>query len=139
MSQKVVICDNLLSENQENLSKNQGNLLENQGNLLENDKNTFTKDEENLTKKHSKLACLGLIIDDIMSSLPEFLRGNDLIRIGLFKSRSDLCWAMKRNQAPPFIKLSIKKIVYPKSSLCEWLKQKSSSDDLNQEVENARP
>ena len=79
---------------------------------------------------------IDLMIDDIQTKFPEFLRAKDLIKSGLYKSPSDLCWAMKRNQAPPSIKLSSHKVIFPKSTLCEWLKEKAQNDlsgDLSHE------
>jgi len=64
------------------------------------------------------------LVQDITDNLPEFLRPRDLVACGLYKSRSDVCWAMKRGQAPPSIKLTSHKIVFPRASLCDWLKEK---------------
>jgi predicted DNA-binding transcriptional regulator AlpA len=63
--------------------------------------------------------------ENITANLPEFLRPSDLVICGLYKSRSDVCWAMKRGQAPPSIKITAHKIIFPKASLCEWLKEKA--------------
>lgn len=67
------------------------------------------------------------IIRDIELNLPEFLRANDLIASGLYKTRSDISWAMKRGQTPPSIKLSSHKIIFPRAALCEWLKEKAKT------------
>jgi predicted DNA-binding transcriptional regulator AlpA len=67
------------------------------------------------------------IIRDIELNHPEFLRANDLIATGLYKTRSDISWAMKRGQTPPSIKLSSHKIIFPRASLCEWLKEKATT------------
>lgn len=71
---------------------------------------------------------IDIIIDDIQKKFPEFLRPKDLVKSGLYKSTSDLCWAMKRNQAPPSIKLSSHKVIFPKATLCEWLRGKTLND-----------
>lgn len=68
---------------------------------------------------------LDAIIQDITTNLPEFLRARDLIACGLYKTRSDISWALKRGQTPPAIKLSPHKIIFPRASLIEWLKEKS--------------
>jgi hypothetical protein len=68
------------------------------------------------------------IINDIQKNYPDFLRPKDLVKSGLFKSTSDLCWATKRNQAPPSIKLSSHKIIFPRVTLCEWLREKAQND-----------
>ena len=68
---------------------------------------------------------INLAINDLNSRLPEFLRPSDLVAFGLYKSRSDLCVAMKRGQAPPSIKVSAHKVVFPKSGLCNWLRERA--------------
>gem|GEM_PF-4326960 len=65
-----------------------------------------------------------------LEKFPPFLRPKDLVETGLFKSTTDVCWAMKRNQAPPSIKLSSHKVVFSKAALCEWLKKKASTVDF---------
>ena len=117
MSKEIILDDNLSSENVKSYDKSTTNVLE--------------KDKKSLT--------LDILFSNINETLPEFLRPKDLIKLGLFKSGSDLSWAMKRNQSPPFIRLSVKKIIFSRICLCEWLKQKSLSVDLNHEVGNARP
>lgn len=74
-------------------------------------------------------------IHKVTANLPEFLRPIDLVNCGLYKSRSDVCWAMKRGQAPPAIRLTPHKIVFPKASLCDWLKEKTR---LAEEVESVK-
>jgi hypothetical protein len=65
------------------------------------------------------------VIKDIEHNLPEFLRAKDLITCGLFKTRSDISWAKRRGQTPPAVRLSSHKIVYPRASLCIWLREKA--------------
>jgi predicted DNA-binding transcriptional regulator AlpA len=67
------------------------------------------------------------IIDDLQKNLPEFLRPRDLIETGLFQSRSDVSWAIKRGQAPALIRLSSHKIVFPRSEIIRWLREKVES------------
>jgi len=73
----------------------------------------------------TKTSDINLIINDLNSRLPEFLRPADLVVFGLYKSRSDVCIAMKRGQAPPSIKVSSHKVIFPKSGICNWLRQKA--------------
>lgn len=96
ISEKVVICDNKLSETLTNFHKNQ--------------------------------CSLEIFLSDLLLKFPEFIRGSDLIRMGLYKSRSDLCWSIKRGKAPPHIKVSSHKIIFARSSLCEWIKEKFELD-----------
>jgi hypothetical protein len=65
------------------------------------------------------------VIKDIEQNLPEFCRANDLIACGLFKSRSDLCWAKRRDQTPPSVRLTPHKVIYPRAALCIWLREKA--------------
>jgi hypothetical protein len=73
---------------------------------------------------------INLVIDDLDLKLPAFLRPSDLIDIGLYKSRSDICWSMKRGKAPPSIKLSTHKVVFPRAALCDWLRKKAEIAEL---------
>jgi hypothetical protein len=68
---------------------------------------------------------IDLLVRDIQDNYPEFLRAKDLIESGLYQTRSDLSWAMKRDQAPPAIRLSSHKIIFPRSCLCKWLTEKA--------------
>lgn len=70
------------------------------------------------------------LIKDIKQNFPEFLRPVDIVKTGLYKSRSDLCWSMKRKQAPPSIRLSSHKIIFPRASLCDWLVEKAIADSV---------
>lgn len=72
---------------------------------------------------------LNKVIKDLEKKFPEFLRATDLIRSGLFRSRSDLSWATKRNQAPPSIKLSAHKVIFPRDGLIMWLKAKAGVEN----------
>jgi predicted DNA-binding transcriptional regulator AlpA len=71
-----------------------------------------------------------VMIENLEEKLPEFLRPKDLIKTGLYKSRSDITWSMKRNQAPPWLKLSTHKVVFPRSALCQWLREKERNDSV---------
>ena len=115
MSEEITLDDNFSSKSVKICTKSTTIVLENDKQSLGNDKNSFILDT---------------LFNNINETLPEFLRPKDLIKLGLFKSGSDLSWAMKRNQSPPFIRLSVKKIIFSRICLCEWLKQKSLSSNL---------
>lgn len=66
-----------------------------------------------------------IIVESLEKNLPEFCRAADLVYAGLYKSRSDVAWAIKRRQAPPSIKLSSHKVVFPRAALCQWLRDKA--------------
>ena len=65
------------------------------------------------------------MIQGIQQNYPEILRPIDIIKTGLYKSRSDLCWSMKRGMAPPSIKLSSHKVIFPRAAIFEWLREKA--------------
>ena len=83
-----------------------------------------------LVAPHKKESHMTIDIQKITANLPEFLRPKDLIKCGLYKSPSDVSWAMKRGQAPPSIRLTSHKIVFPKVSLCDWLREKTLADEV---------
>ena len=72
-----------------------------------------------------KEATIEAIVTDIQENYPSFLRPKDLIKTGLFKSRSDVSWAIRRGYAPPSIKLSDHKVIFPRVSLCLWLRERA--------------
>lgn len=71
---------------------------------------------------------------NLKENFPLFLRPIDLIKCGLFKSRSDVSVSIRRGQAPPLIRLSSNKIVFPRALLCNWLAERS----LVNEAQNAK-
>jgi predicted DNA-binding transcriptional regulator AlpA len=79
----------------------------------------------------SDISEISLLINDLNSRLPEFLRPSDLVVYGLYKNRSDVCLAMKRGEAPPSIKISSHKVVFPKSGVCNWLLKKVDAEGCN--------
>ena len=67
-------------------------------------------------------------IESQLSESPDFLRPKDLIRLGLFKSPSDVTQNIRRGDAPPLIRLGVRKLVFPKSLLVEWLNNKTKKN-----------
>lgn len=76
-----------------------------------------------MAKRPSKI-----FIDYIEKSYPPLLKARDLIQMGLFPSRSAISSAIKRNEAPPFVRLGERKLRFPKCGLCEWIKKRVGSD-----------
>lgn len=72
-------------------------------------------------------------INSQLEKYPEFLRAKDLIKLGLYGTRCAVTLSVNRGDAPPCIKLSPKKVIFPKAALCEWLaeviNQKSIKED----------
>lgn len=69
-------------------------------------------------------------IIDTLKDLPDFLRGNHLIKLGIFETHSQIWQERVRNTAPLAIRLGKRRIVYPKLAVIEWLKQKSADSQL---------
>jgi len=76
--------------------------------------------------------------ENLLESLknrPEFLRSTDLIELGLFTSRANVCRANKIGCAPPMIRLGDRKIIYPKKLLIEWLLERLQKSPLKELVD----
>jgi predicted DNA-binding transcriptional regulator AlpA len=56
---------------------------------------------------------------------PQFLRVKDLIDLNLYETPAAVSISIKDGKAPPSIRLSSRKIVFPRSELIEWLLQKA--------------
>ena len=69
-----------------------------------------------------------IILDSVSKNFPEFLRAKDLIACGLFKSPCDVSLSVSRGLAPPSIRVSKRKRVFPRSTLCEWLENLATKD-----------
>lgn len=69
---------------------------------------------------------ISILVEQIEKDCPPFLRPSDLIRLNLFSSRASVCIAVQRNQAPPHMMTSPKKMVFPRSGLCAWLRKKAA-------------
>lgn len=79
------------------------------------------------------------MVNAIERNFPEFLRAADLVKCGLYKSRSDISWSIRRGQAPPSIRLSSHKIVFPRANLCQWLKEKANICLIEEVASDAKP
>jgi len=58
-----------------------------------------------------------------LEKLPEFLRGNILIELGLFKDQDALWLSRKTKQSPDFIRVN-KKILYLRDSVIDFIKKR---------------
>ena len=64
-----------------------------------------------------------------LQNYPEFLRTADLVSLGLFKNRCDVCRALKTGTAPPAIKMSQHRNLFPRDGLIDWLQRKMINGD----------
>mgnify|MGYP003646973476 CR=1 FL=1 len=60
------------------------------------------------------------IIREDLKKLPEFMTTLHLVDLGLYPSRQAVHLAIRRKQAPPFMRIG-KKIVFPKCSFIEFI------------------
>ena len=59
-------------------------------------------------------------IEKSLEKYPEFITSDDLVSLGVFKSRNAAYCARQRGGGPPFIKMKYK-ILYSKRHLADWL------------------
>lgn len=64
-------------------------------------------------------------IEEVDSKLPDVCDTSDLIKLGIFSSISQAVQRRKRGSAPEFLRLSEKRIVYPKKAVISWLKERA--------------
>ena len=81
-----------------------------------------------MTQNEKAFETLDALTRDITNNYPEILRARHLVQCGLFQSRSDVCLAIRRKQAPPSIKISSHKTVFPRAGLCAWLLEKARNE-----------
>ncbi len=60
----------------------------------------------------------------LLEPYPQFLRAADLVKLGLFRGRSDVSVAKREGRLPPYISFSSHYHVFPKSSIIAWLLEK---------------
>jgi hypothetical protein len=62
--------------------------------------------------------------DEIEREYGKFLRCKDLIDLGLYSSPAAVSLSIKNDNAPPYIRISPHKLLFPKVTLLAWLKSK---------------
>jgi hypothetical protein len=55
-----------------------------------------------------------------LEAMPEFLTGNDLVSLGLYKSNNALYIARLRGQSPDYIQV-VRRVLYPRESVIAFL------------------
>jgi hypothetical protein len=65
------------------------------------------------------------MIHKLTDSLPDICTINDLINAGIINHRATMEYYRKKNIGPPFLRLSARKIYYPKDGITRWLKARS--------------
>jgi hypothetical protein len=65
------------------------------------------------------------------NSLPDFLRPEDLISLGLYTTSDAAYWARTKGESPTFIKLG-RRILYPKKAVIEFLESRMRSPHITE-------
>ena len=75
-------------------------------------------------------------LSPVLSELPEFISGRDLITLGLFRDQKAIHMARKRGYSPDYVYLG-RRIVYPKQGVISFLEQlhKSGSNQQSKAVD----
>jgi hypothetical protein len=76
------------------------------------------------------------LIKKIEEKAPDFMRPLDLIEIGIYSSHAEISTLLKKGFAPPYMRLGQKKVIFPKKTLCDWLRKRAEYDIRAQEKIN---
>ncbi len=76
-------------------------------------------------------------IQRIADSLPPLCTVNDLIRVGIFHSPQSAAHARGKGDTPSYFVLGVRRIVYPKESVIEWLEERKHDTCQVQGMDNA--
>jgi hypothetical protein len=60
-------------------------------------------------------------------SYPEMLNFADLIELGIFRTSAAISIAVAKGYSPPYIRVSSKKVLFPKKPFFEWISEKYES------------
>lgn len=63
-------------------------------------------------------------IQRIANSLPPLCSVNDLIKVGIFHSPQSAAHARVKGDTPSYFVLGVRRIVYPKESVIQWLEER---------------
>lgn len=67
--------------------------------------------------------------------LPELCTVNDLIRVGIISHRNSMEYYRRKKMGPPYIRLSERRIFYPKPGIMKWLEE--NSYDCQEAIEDS--
>lgn len=65
------------------------------------------------------------IISKMTDGLPEICTINDLIRAGIVNNRATMEYYRRKKLSPPYLRISSRRIYYPRNGIVKWLKEKS--------------
>ncbi len=69
-----------------------------------------------------------------LEQMPEFLTGQNLVDLGLYRSQNMLYHAKKRGQAPDYIQFE-HKILYPKASVLRFIEERTKPGNIDKTTE----
>lgn len=69
------------------------------------------------------------MIDKLTASLPEICTINDLIRAGIVNNRATMEYYRRKKLGPPFLRLSARRIYYPKLGILKWMRENSHAGE----------
>ena len=72
---------------------------------------------------------MGQLLAQRLESMPDFMTGNDLVALGLYRSNNALYIARLRGQAPDHIKF-LRKILYPRDAVIAFINAHSKSGSM---------
>lgn len=75
-------------------------------------------------------------IEEVESKLPNLAETSDLIKLGIFSSVAQAVQRRKRGEAPEFLRLSEKRIVYPKAGVMSWLRERAALSQVHNKKNN---
>lgn len=65
------------------------------------------------------------LIAQLTETLPEICTINDLIRAGIVHNRASMEYYRRKKMGPAFLRVSPRRIYYPKAGVLKWLKENS--------------
>jgi hypothetical protein len=75
-------------------------------------------------------------IEKLNRELPDVCTVNDLIKVGIISHRNIMNQFRKKKTGPPFLRISDRKIFYPKPGVLKWLRE-SSNDNCETQTKNS--
>jgi len=75
-------------------------------------------------------------LEKVEPQLPDLADTSDLIRLGIFTSTAQAVQRRKRGEVPEFLKLSEKRIVYPKPAVMSWLRERAALSQKSSSAAN---
>lgn len=65
------------------------------------------------------------LIAKLTDSLPEVCTINDIIKAGIVNSRATMEYYRRKKMGPPYLRLSARRIYYPKAGILKWMRDNS--------------